>query len=67
MVLYSDGVFDRREEGGGRFGLDGIEAAVTDARATSAAATARAIQSAVGAASAQPLADDATVLVFAVV
>ena len=67
VVLYSDGVFDRREEGGGRFGLDGIEAAVTDARATSAAATARAIQSAVGAASAQPLADDATVLVFAVV
>ena len=67
VILHSDGVYERRGEGGERFGLAGIEGAVADARGTSAAATARSIQNAVGAASPRPLEDDATVLVFAVV
>ena len=67
VILHSDGVFERREQSGRRFGLDGIAGAIGAAPAGSAAATARSIQNAVAAASMRPLADDATVLVFAVV
>ena len=67
VILHSDGVFERREQSGRGFGLEGIEEAIAGTPATSAAATARAIQNAVAAASVRPLVDDATVLVFAVV
>ena len=67
VILHSDGVFERRGKGDRPFGLAGIEGAVAQARGVSAAATARSIQNAVGAASPRPLEDDATVVVLAVV
>jgi len=66
VVMCSDGVLDRRTARGRPFELAGIQEAVTAARGTSAAATARSIQHAVVGASPRPLADDATVLVLAV-
>ncbi len=66
VILHSDGVLDRRRSSGGVFGLSGIESAVAGAPGTSAAAAARAIQSSVLRASAQPLEDDAAVLVLGV-
>jgi len=66
VVLLSDGVAERRTSEGLRFGLSGVERAVASARGSSAAATARSIQQAVATASARPVEDDATVLVFGV-
>ncbi len=66
VILYSDGVVERRTAGGGRFGLDGIGAAVSGAASASAAGTARSLQHAVVGASPRPLEDDAAVVVLAV-
>ena len=66
VILHSDGVFERRRADGRRFGIAGIQAAVTSARGTSAAAIARSIQHAVVSASVAPLEDDAAVVVLAV-
>jgi serine phosphatase RsbU (regulator of sigma subunit) len=66
LVLVTDGVIDRRMEGGGRFGTDGIRRALEHAPNPTAAATAMAIQQAVTDCWREPLDDDATVVVLAV-
>lgn len=65
LVLYSDGVSDRRDENGVPLGLAGLEAAVARAQTLSAPATVRAIEDAVLAASEEPMGDDATLVVLA--
>jgi serine phosphatase RsbU (regulator of sigma subunit) len=66
LVLYTDGITERFVKGGGRFGADGMQRAVQAAGATTAAATAMAIQDAVVSAATDPLQDDATLVVLAV-
>jgi serine phosphatase RsbU (regulator of sigma subunit) len=66
LVLVTDGITEREVEGGGRFGVDGLRRAVRGAPALTAAATAMAIQQAVTSCWAEPLHDDATVVVLAV-
>jgi serine phosphatase RsbU (regulator of sigma subunit) len=66
LVLYTDGITERFVKGGGRFGADGMQRAVQAAGATTAAATAMAIQDAVMSAATDPLQDDATLVVLAV-
>lgn len=66
VVLYTDGVRDRRTDAGGRFGVDGIAAAVRGVEDRSAAATVRGIQEGVANAAREPLEDDAPVVVLAV-
>ena len=65
LLLVSDGVLDRRTRGGGSFGLDGAQAAITNAAEHGAGPTVRALEDALTAASTDPLEDDATVVVFA--
>lgn len=64
LLLLSDGVLERRKTDGSIFGLEGIRIALSNT-ASGAAATVRAIEDALTAASADPLEDDATVVVFA--
>jgi serine phosphatase RsbU (regulator of sigma subunit) len=64
LLLLSDGVLDRRTQRGEPFGLRGVRAAVARA-APGAAPTVRAIEDAITTASADPLEDDATIVVFA--
>ena len=66
LILYSDGVSERRTAAGTLLGLEGIRAAVAAAGGVSAAATAAALASAVRLAAATPLRDDATVMVLRV-
>ena len=66
VVLYTDGIRDRRTEDGGRFGVEGIADAVASKGDRTAAATVRSIQDAVVRASSEPLEDDAAVVVLAV-
>lgn len=66
LVLLTDGVIDRRMEGGGTFGFDGLREAIESATDGTAAATAMAIQRAVTECWKEPLEDDATVVVMAV-
>jgi len=66
LVLLTDGVLDRQTEDGGRFGLDGLRAALERAESPTAAATAVAIQQAITESWAEPLEDDATIVVMAV-
>ena len=66
LVLITDGITERRVKGGGTFGLDGLRRAVREAPAATAAATAMAIQQAVTSCWAEPLEDDATLVVLAV-
>ena len=66
VVLYTDGIRDRRTDGGGRFGVEGIAQAVASQGDRTAAATVRSIQDAVMRASREPLEDDAAVVVLAV-
>ena len=66
LIFVTDGVTERRVEGGGRFGLDGIQRAVAEAASTTAAATAMAILHAVTACWREPLEDDGTVVVLCV-
>jgi serine phosphatase RsbU (regulator of sigma subunit) len=65
LLLLSDGVLDRRRQDGEPFGLDGVRGAITDAVDAGAASTVRAVEDAITAASADPLQDDATIVVFA--
>ena len=65
LLLYSDGVSERRTADGGRVGEDGLRAILTELGPRSAATTVRGLQDAVIGASADPLRDDATVLVVA--
>jgi PAS domain S-box-containing protein len=64
ILLYTDGVSNRPTDSG-LFGRDGIVAAVRDAAGTAPSALARAVQSAVVAATTDLLRDDAAVVVFA--
>ena len=66
VIVCSDGLLERRADDGVRFGLAGIRAAVRGEGSTSAAGTARAVQTAVVGASARPLEDDVAVVVLAV-
>lgn len=66
LILVTDGITERRMEGGGTFGVDGIRAAVADADSGTAASTALAIQEAVTNCWREPLQDDGTVVVMAV-
>lgn len=66
LILITDGVTHRHTTGGGRFGADGLQAAVSAATDTSAAATTMAIQHALTNCWREPLEDDATVVVFTI-
>ena len=65
LILYSDGITDRRTTDGTAFGLRGIQDAATHAYSRSAAATIRAVEAAVLNASPDELVDDATLIVLA--
>jgi serine phosphatase RsbU (regulator of sigma subunit) len=67
LILLTDGITERRTEDGGTFGLDGLRGALERADSPTAAATAMAILRAVTDCWAEPLEDDATVVVLAVV
>jgi serine phosphatase RsbU (regulator of sigma subunit) len=66
LVLVTDGITERKTEGGGHFGVDGIRHAVRDVENPTAAATALAILQAVTDCWREPLEDDGTVAVLAV-
>jgi serine phosphatase RsbU (regulator of sigma subunit) len=65
LLLYSDGVSERRTADGGRIGENGLRAILAELGRCSAATTVRGIQDAVIAASPDALRDDATLLVVA--
>ena len=65
LVLYSDGISERRRDDGELFGLDGIRDAIRKSGNADAEATVRCLQDAVLAAAHRPLRDDATLLVVA--
>ena len=65
LVLYSDGVTERRLADGSLFGLDGVRAVLARPGLDGAAATVRALQDAVIGAGPEPMRDDATLLVLA--
>jgi hypothetical protein len=65
LLLYSDGVSERRTADGGRIGENGLRAILAELGPCSAATTVRGIQDAVIEASPDPLRDDATLLVVA--
>src|SRR5436305_8672460 len=66
LLLVTDGVINRRTERGGTFGVDGLIQALERADNPTAASTAMAIQQAVTDCWAEPLEDDATIVVMAV-
>ena len=66
LLLLTDGVLHRRTEDGGAFGVEGLRSALDRAESPTAAATAMAIQQAVADCWAEPLEDDATIVVLAV-
>jgi serine phosphatase RsbU (regulator of sigma subunit) len=65
LLLYSDGVSERRTADGGRIGENGLRAILAELGPRSAATTVRGLQDAVIAASPDALRDDATLLVVA--
>ena len=66
LILVTDGITERRTEGGGRFGIEGIRRAVDGVENPTAAATAMAILQAVTDCWREPLEDDGTVVVLCV-
>ena len=66
LILVTDGILERRTEGGGTFGVDGIRSALEDVESPTAAATAMAILQAVTECWREPLEDDGTVVVLCV-
>ena len=66
LILVTDGITERRTEGGGRFGVAGIRRAVQEVENGTAAATAMAILQAVTESWREPLEDDGTVVVLCV-
>jgi serine phosphatase RsbU (regulator of sigma subunit) len=66
LLLLTNGILDRTVEGGGRFGLAGVRRALAAVATPTAPATAMAIQHAVTDCWAEPLEDDATLVVLAV-
>jgi serine phosphatase RsbU (regulator of sigma subunit) len=65
LLLLSDGVLDRHTDGGERFGLPGVTAALRGWPGASPAETVRALQEAILDRSPDPLEDDATIVVLA--
>ena len=65
LLLYSDGVSERRTTDGGRIGEHGLRAILTELGPRSAATTVRGLQDAVINASPDALRDDATLLLVA--
>jgi serine phosphatase RsbU (regulator of sigma subunit) len=66
LILVTDGITERRTEGGGRFGVEGIRRALAEVESPTAAATAMAILQAVAECWSEPLEDDGTVVVLSV-
>ncbi len=66
LILVTDGITERRMEGGGRFGVEGIQRALDEAEDETAASTALVIQQAVTDCWREPLEDDGTIVVMAV-
>jgi serine phosphatase RsbU (regulator of sigma subunit) len=66
LVLVTDGITERKMEGGGRFGIEGIRSAVAGVEIPTAAGTALAILQAVTDCWREPLEDDGTVVVLCV-
>jgi len=66
LILVTDGVTDRRIQGGGRFGVEGLKRALSEADDPTAASTAMAITQAVTDCAREPLEDDATVVVMTI-
>jgi serine phosphatase RsbU (regulator of sigma subunit) len=66
LILVTDGITERRTEGGGTFGIEGIQRAVASVENATAAATAMAILQAVTDCWREPLEDDGTVVVLCV-
>lgn len=66
LVLVTDGITERKVEGGGTFGTDGIRDALAQVESPTAAASAMAVMQAVTESSREPLEDDGTVLVLQV-
>jgi hypothetical protein len=65
LLLYSDGVSERRTADGGRIDEHGVRAILAELGPRTAATTVRGLQDAVIAASSEALRDDATLLVLA--
>lgn len=63
LILYSDGISERRCDDGSLFGLEGLHRVLSENADASAAALARALQDAIIGAASAPLRDDATLLV----
>jgi serine phosphatase RsbU (regulator of sigma subunit) len=66
LILVTDGITERKLEGGGTFGVEGIRQAVERAESPTAASTTMAIQQAVTDCWREPVEDDATVVVMAI-
>ena len=66
LILVTDGVIERRTERGGRFGVEGLKRAISQADNPTAASTAMAVTQAVTDCWREPLEDDATVVVIAI-
>jgi serine phosphatase RsbU (regulator of sigma subunit) len=66
LILVTDGVTNRKVDGGGTFGVEGIRKAVADSESATAAATAMAILQGVTECWREPLEDDGTVVVLCV-
>jgi serine phosphatase RsbU (regulator of sigma subunit) len=64
LILVTDGITERRTDGGGTFGIEGIREAVAAVENPTAAATAMAILQGVTACRREPLDDDGTVVVL---
>jgi serine phosphatase RsbU (regulator of sigma subunit) len=66
LIFVTDGITERRIEGGGTFGIEGIRRVVSETQDTTAAATAIALLQGVTDCWREPLEDDGTVVVFRV-
>jgi serine phosphatase RsbU (regulator of sigma subunit) len=66
LILVTDGITERRTEGGGHFGIEGIRRAVEQLEHPTAAATAMGILQAVTDCWREPLEDDGTVVVLCI-
>ncbi len=66
LILVTDGITERKTEGGGVFGIEGIQRAVAEVETPTAAATAMAILQGVTECWTEPLEDDGTVVVLCV-
>ena len=66
LILVTDGITQRKVEGGGVFGIEGIQRAVSEVENATAAATAMGILQAVTDCWREPLEDDGTVVVLCV-